>query len=149
MHGARFGCPDISGVMRDLNLYSYMGCYQDYTDRALSKYIGNEMKTSECHFACVNEGYHYFGLVEDRKCFCGETSKNGRNWARYGRAEGCQCDKYEIGHGKTCVYRAWAEHETPFVPEVSCMAPDSGELGAEVKLAFCAEGGENIYHFTI
>lgn len=141
--------PDISGVMRDLSLYSYMGCYQDYTDRALSEYIGKEMKTSECHFACVNDGYHFFGLTEDRKCYCGETSKIGRNWARYGRADGCQCDKYEIGHGKTCVYRAWATHETTFVPEVSCMAPDSDEVGAEIKLAFCAEGGENVYHFNL
>lgn len=132
------------------SLYTFQGCYEDRSERAMTHRIYGPIPVEECMEKCVALGYHYFGLQYTMNCWCSGQDKNDRGFARYGKkSDGCSCDsKSNVGGWLNCVYRAWPKQSSSYLPETACMTPSSEEKGAEIDISHCGSGGLNVYYYT-
>lgn len=65
--------------------HKYLGCYKDTSNRALPVSIGSA-SIENCHTACRERGYHYFGRQDGTHCFCGGTSSEDFSYKKYGES---------------------------------------------------------------
>ena len=84
---------------------TYLGCYQDTSDRALNgPWTDSGTNTIEtCHKYCAGQGYDLFGLQESSQCFCGNEICSGD----HDLVEQSQCEKPCSGDSSQICGSCW------------------------------------------
>mmetsp|Transcript_285 Transcript_285/g.1199 ORF Transcript_285/g.1199 Transcript_285/m.1199 type:complete len:1164 (-) Transcript_285:205-3696(-) len=83
----------------------YVGCFEDKSqdrDFIVLKGIGDyDFCASEC------KGFDFFGRQWEQECFCGNS------YGKHGKTTGCECDSFNVGGDKNCVYKYTHADEQP------------------------------------
>ena len=83
---------------------TYLGCYNDDGNRALSNDISNFSSgdvIGDCLRAAINGGFNIFGVQNSNQCFAGTLDPYNPGYNRYGASSKCTMQCVD-GSGRIC-----------------------------------------------
>merc|ERR1712039_609169 len=77
----------------------FVGCWQDSSDHAMLKFIGEGYDHESCYKACAEFPFKYFGIQNYDQCFCSSDFSTTTGLRKYGQSTNCVANEKGLMFG--------------------------------------------------